>query len=304
MARFLYYVITATEHMRIVDLINAGDILFDVFAGIGPFSIQAAKKGATVYANDLNPDCYDALVKNVKLNKLKGHVECYNMDGRQFIRTILKKELVSLLMDRLISHPKQVSEAQISIVASSADKKESCEDLLATDVDVQLVDDSTEEYLYRPQKVYVTMNLPVKALEFLDSFCGLLDDFPGQPMNANLTHLLPTLICYCFTKSDHPESDIGDRAEGVMRHALPPGYVVRRVRDVAPNKDMMCLMCTLSSDILFRPSSVLSTSLCLIFLFSLWHFISFSVFVTFYLRCVWLMCICNFIVNIFLVTLI
>ena len=32
------------EHQKIVDLLRVGDILFDVFAGVGPFSVPAAMK--------------------------------------------------------------------------------------------------------------------------------------------------------------------------------------------------------------------------------------------------------------------
>jgi tRNA G37 N-methylase Trm5 len=39
-------------------------------AGVGPFSIPAVKKGALVYANDLNPASYKWLCENVKLNKV------------------------------------------------------------------------------------------------------------------------------------------------------------------------------------------------------------------------------------------
>jgi tRNA (guanine37-N1)-methyltransferase len=40
-------------------------------AGVGPFSIPAAKKGCRVYANDLNPASFEWLCENVKLNKVK-----------------------------------------------------------------------------------------------------------------------------------------------------------------------------------------------------------------------------------------
>ncbi|CAG9767811.1 unnamed protein product [Ceutorhynchus assimilis] len=59
-----------TEHERIVKALNPGDILFDVFAGVGPFSIPAAKKNCIVYANDLNPESYKWLIHNKKLNKV------------------------------------------------------------------------------------------------------------------------------------------------------------------------------------------------------------------------------------------
>lgn len=39
-------------------------------AGVGPFSIPAVKKGAIVYANDLNPSSYQWLCENIKLNKV------------------------------------------------------------------------------------------------------------------------------------------------------------------------------------------------------------------------------------------
>lgn len=43
----------------------------DVMAGVGPFSIPAAKKGALVYSNDLNPESFKWLCENVRLNKVK-----------------------------------------------------------------------------------------------------------------------------------------------------------------------------------------------------------------------------------------
>lgn len=43
-----------------------------MFAGVGPFSIPAAKNiGCAVYANDLNPQSYYYLKQNVILNKVK-----------------------------------------------------------------------------------------------------------------------------------------------------------------------------------------------------------------------------------------
>ena len=49
-----------TEHSRVVDLIGDGDVVFDVFAGVGPFAVPAAKrkKCSRVLANDLNPESY------------------------------------------------------------------------------------------------------------------------------------------------------------------------------------------------------------------------------------------------------
>jgi len=64
----------ATEHQRLVELVKPGDVLFDVFAGVGPFAIPAAKKGCYVHANDLNPESYRWLQHNTDLNKVTGKV--------------------------------------------------------------------------------------------------------------------------------------------------------------------------------------------------------------------------------------
>uniref|UniRef100_H2Y5Z4 tRNA (guanine(37)-N1)-methyltransferase n=1 Tax=Ciona savignyi TaxID=51511 RepID=H2Y5Z4_CIOSA len=83
----------STEHQRITHLIPRDATVFDVFAGVGPFAIPIAKKGCLVYANDLNPDSYKWLVHNVKLNKTE--VECFNCDGRDFIRDNLRNYILT-----------------------------------------------------------------------------------------------------------------------------------------------------------------------------------------------------------------
>lgn len=53
-----------------MDLLSPGDVLVDVFAGVGPFSLPAAKKGCAVLANDLNPQSYKYLVQNTEANNV------------------------------------------------------------------------------------------------------------------------------------------------------------------------------------------------------------------------------------------
>ena len=94
----------STEHERIVDLVQKGDVVFDVFAGIGPFAIPIAKKGQItkkspkgilVHANDLNPSSFQYLKENIGLNKIKSDLmHCYNLDGGEFIKTIIGPKLV------------------------------------------------------------------------------------------------------------------------------------------------------------------------------------------------------------------
>ncbi|WP_297465161.1 class I SAM-dependent methyltransferase family protein [Thermococcus sp.] len=60
----------ATERMRVFERAQPGEIVFDMFAGVGPYSILLAKKARLVFAVDLNPWAVCYLEKNVRLNRV------------------------------------------------------------------------------------------------------------------------------------------------------------------------------------------------------------------------------------------
>ncbi len=70
------------EHDRIVKLLDPSDILADVFAGVGPFAIPAAKLGCGIFANDLNPNSAKYLSQNVVNNNVSIHATQENIDLR------------------------------------------------------------------------------------------------------------------------------------------------------------------------------------------------------------------------------
>uniref|UniRef100_A0A3Q0TAV2 tRNA (guanine(37)-N1)-methyltransferase n=1 Tax=Amphilophus citrinellus TaxID=61819 RepID=A0A3Q0TAV2_AMPCI len=185
----------STEHQRVVQLVKRGDTVFDVFAGVGPFAIPAARLGANVLANDLNPESYRWLQHNCKLNKVESKVRVFNLDGRAFIRGPLKQELPALLKGT--------------------------------------------------SGVHMVMNLPALALDFLDAFRGLLHQEP--PCDENL----PTVHCYGFSKDDNPDTDVVGRASRSLGFPLENRCSVHFVRNVAPNKDMLCVRFTLPKEVLF-----------------------------------------------------
>ena len=78
--------------------LSSKSILFDACAGVGPFAVPAAKTGAVVIANDLNPDSFKWLTVNCeKVKKKKGYkVQCHNLDAREFIMGRVKEELTKL----------------------------------------------------------------------------------------------------------------------------------------------------------------------------------------------------------------
>ena len=61
----------ATERQAVAKQVKPGEVVIDMFAGIGPFSIMIAKTGAprVVYAVDMNPDAIELMKENIALNK-------------------------------------------------------------------------------------------------------------------------------------------------------------------------------------------------------------------------------------------
>ncbi|KFZ58503.1 tRNA (guanine(37)-N1)-methyltransferase, partial [Antrostomus carolinensis] len=191
----------STEHSRIVELLKPGDVLFDVFAGIGPFAIPAAKKKCQVFANDLNPESFRWLLRNCKLNKVGDKVKAFNMDGRDFLLGPVREELTKEL-------PLLKEEQKTSF--------------------------------------HIVMNLPALAIEFLDVFRHLL---VGEPCSAAG---LPTVHCYGFSKHNDPARDIQERAEASLGTSLDGRCSTYLVRNVAPNKEMLCISFQIPADVLYK----------------------------------------------------
>lgn len=83
------------EHERIINFLKPGDVHFDIFCGVGPFSIPAAKRKCKVYANDLNPDAFKWLNHNASTNKVNLNLfKSYNLDGKNFINDIFKEYII------------------------------------------------------------------------------------------------------------------------------------------------------------------------------------------------------------------
>ncbi|KAJ8732258.1 hypothetical protein PYW08_014988 [Mythimna loreyi] len=85
------------EHERILSYLKPGDVLFDVFCGVGPFAVPAAKRKTKVFANDLNPDSFKWLNHNAKNNKVNmSFFKSFNQDGKDFICDVFKEYIISL----------------------------------------------------------------------------------------------------------------------------------------------------------------------------------------------------------------
>jgi len=75
--------------------IKANELIIDLFAGVGPISIQIAKNhNVTIYSFDINPDAYKYLNENLTLNKLIGNIIPYNLDIKEILNPSNKLALM------------------------------------------------------------------------------------------------------------------------------------------------------------------------------------------------------------------
>jgi tRNA (guanine37-N1)-methyltransferase len=87
------------EHRRVASQVQEGEVVVDLFAGVGPFAIQIAKthQNVAIYAVDANPDAIECLKKNVRLNRAVRKVHPILGDARQVV-----KDKLSGAADRVI----------------------------------------------------------------------------------------------------------------------------------------------------------------------------------------------------------
>ncbi len=192
-----------TERERIVEILHPNDLVFDVFAGVGPFVVPASMLGCIVYANDINPECFKWMNINLKKNQPKKsprEYHIFNLDGREFLRTIA--------LPRIESYQKEV------------------------------VDDTEKHRSLSDSKIIFLMNLPELALTFLDVFSEWL----SVNIEEKERWIVPIYIyCYTFSKADDRVEDIRMRLKTILPSVNNDQISCRFVRQVAPNKDMMCV---------------------------------------------------------------
>ncbi|QLK27197.1 class I SAM-dependent methyltransferase family protein [Natrinema zhouii] len=72
----------ATERHRVAEQVDANEHAFDMFAGVGPFVIPFAKRGAECVGVDINAEAIEYLCENARRNGVADRVTALNDDVR------------------------------------------------------------------------------------------------------------------------------------------------------------------------------------------------------------------------------
>ncbi|MFB6139790.1 MAG: class I SAM-dependent methyltransferase family protein [Halosimplex sp.] len=73
----------ATERHRVVERVAADERVFDMFAGVGPFVVPAAKRGAEAVGVDINEAAIEFLRENARRNGVEDRVTAVRGDVRE-----------------------------------------------------------------------------------------------------------------------------------------------------------------------------------------------------------------------------
>ncbi|KAI5412074.1 tRNA (guanine(37)-N1)-methyltransferase 1 isoform X1 [Lathyrus oleraceus] len=99
-----------TERQRLLSGFTRDDVVCDVFSGVGPLAISAAKIVKRVFANDLNPYAVEYLERNSVLNKLEKKIKVFNMDGRRFIKAMFASNKAHSITQVVMNLPNDAAE--------------------------------------------------------------------------------------------------------------------------------------------------------------------------------------------------
>ena len=89
----------STERLRISNLVSPGEIVVNMFAGVGTFSVIMAKKHQIkVYNIDSNLDAYILSIINSKINRLKDRVFSIHGDSQEVLRSDIFKDRIDRVL--------------------------------------------------------------------------------------------------------------------------------------------------------------------------------------------------------------
>lgn len=237
-----------TEHQRLVtDYFKDGEIVCDVFAGVGPFAVPAGKKPSFVLANDLNPESFKYLQENITLNKVSDFVKPFNHDGAEFIKQSAN------ILDNFREESNGVVRHAIKLRGKKRRKGNENEP------QPKQLEQQYKEYIIPKNISHYVMNLPDSALTFLGNFNGVYNN-----IDPEIYKEMPYVHVHCFEKYENGEEvSMEELHKRVFNRILKEmdcsadilpfeAVAFHLVRKVSPTKPMFCCSFKLPKEVAFK----------------------------------------------------
>ena len=245
-------------------------IIADMMCGVGPFAIPLSMKDAgviaAVHANDLNPDPYQARLKNSSANHCNVHgmhntkgvsqnsqlavLHTYNLDGREFIRRLDKGGVA--YTDVIMNLPATAVEFLDVFIGRNASAE-----------NIPIPGDMVLPRIH----VYAFSSASNPIYDVIARVCGILS-IPCTPQSGsedavdvnNLSTPLGNMIMYDTEKSSSAYKDCLDFIThritlGAYKTCSTSYCLTHIVRDVAPKKVMVCLSFIMPLEVLCRQTT-------------------------------------------------
>ena len=88
------------EHNRVSDQVDVGEVVVDMFTGVGPFALHIARKqNARVVAIDINPLAIELLHESIAMNKLVGTIEPVAADAHKYVPVNFDQDVDRVIMN-------------------------------------------------------------------------------------------------------------------------------------------------------------------------------------------------------------
>ena len=88
------------EHNRVSNQVDVGEVVVDMFTGVGPFALHVARKqNARVVAIDINPLAIELLHESMAMNKLVGTIEPVVADAHEYVPANFDHDVDRVIMN-------------------------------------------------------------------------------------------------------------------------------------------------------------------------------------------------------------
>jgi len=108
------------ERLRVIEQTKPNEVVYDLFAGIGPFAVPVSKRVKKVVAIDINKAACKFLEENARINRVSDKIDIYCGDARKVIAKKKWKKVADRVIMNLPMHAGEFLDLAFKIAKKNA----------------------------------------------------------------------------------------------------------------------------------------------------------------------------------------